>query len=151
MERPNTVAGLLQKHRELNARLKAVEAEMKTLIMGLDAIDISLRLFGSEDVRTKPMRLPTAHPAAKGEFQRHALDLLRETKTPITSRMLADRFCEVRNLKVDDATYKSIRYRATNGLCNMRNRGMVRRVGATKGTNARWELAPGFDLDRARY
>ena len=151
MERPNTVAGLLQKRRELTARLRAVEAETKTLKMGLDAIDISLRLFGSEDARTKPMRLPAAHPAAKGEFQRHALDLLRETDAPITSRMLADRFCEVRNLKVDEATYKSIRYRASTGLCHMRSSGMVCRVGAAKGSNARWYLAPGFDLDRARY
>lgn len=151
MERPNTVAGLLQKRRELTARLKAVESETKTLKMGLDAIDISLRLFGSEDARTRPMRLPVAHPAAKGEFQRHALDLFRETDAPITSRMVADRFCEVRKLKVDDATYKSIRYRASSGLCNMRKSGMVRRVGSTKGANARWQLAPGFDLDRARY
>lgn len=151
MERPNTVAGLLQKRRELTARLKAVEAETKTLKMGLDAIDISLRLFGSEDARTKPMRLPTPHPAAKGEFQRHALDLLRETHAPITSRMVADRFCEVRELKVDEATYKSFRYRASSCLCNMRSSGMVRRVGAAKGANARWDFAPGFDLDRARY
>ena len=151
MERPNTVKGLLQKRRELTARLKFVEAEAKTLTMGLDALDIALRLFGSEDARTRPMRLPPAHPAAKGEFQRLALDLFRETGSPITSRMVADRFCEMRSLTVDEVTYKSIRYRATNGLCNMRSRGMIRRVGATKGANARWALVEGFDLGRARY
>lgn len=151
MERPNTVAGLLQKRRELTVRLKVVRAEDKTLTMGIDALDIALRLFGSVDARTKPMRLPPAHPAAKGEFQRLALDLFRETGSQITSRMVADRFCETRNLKVDDVTFKSIRYRASNCLCNMRNRGMIRRVGATKGANARWGLVEGFDLDRSRY
>lgn len=151
MERPNTVSGLLQKRRELEARLKAIRAEDKTLTMGIDALDIALRLFGSVDARTKPMRLPPPHPAAKGEFQRVALDLFRETASQITSRMVADRFCESRSLNVDEVTYKSIRYRASSGLCNMRNRGMIRRVGATKGEDARWELVEGFDLERARY
>ena len=151
MERPNTVSGLLQKRRELMARLKVVQAEARTLTMGLDAIDISLRLFGAEDVRTRPMRLPPAHPAKKGEFQRLVLDLFRETGSPITSRMLADRFCETRDLKVDDVTYKAIRYRATSGLCHMRDRGMIRRIGAAKGAHAKWELVEDFDLEMPRY
>jgi hypothetical protein len=151
MERPNTVAGLLEKRRELEAHLKVARAQIKTLTVGLDALDVALRLFGAVGIKTKPMRLPPAHPAAKGEFQRAALDLFRETGAPITSRMVADRFCEARGLSIDDTAFKAIRYRASSGLCNMRDQGMIRRVGAKKGANARWALAEGFDLDRARY
>lgn len=98
MERPNTVSGLLEKRRELEARLKVARTEIKKLIVGLDALDVALRLFGAADVATKPKRLPHPHPAAKGEFQRLALDLFRETEGPITSLMVAKRFCENRDL-----------------------------------------------------
>ena len=60
MERPNTVSGLIDKRRELIARLEQARAEIKTLISGLDALDIALRLFGAEGAVTKPMRLPPA-------------------------------------------------------------------------------------------
>ena len=150
MPRPNTVAGLIEKRRELAARLERARAEIKTLITGLDALDVALRLFGSDGASAKPMRLPPAHPAAKGEFQRAALDLFRETGGPISSRMVAERFCESRGLNVDDAVFKAIRYRASSGLCNMRTRRMIRRIGP-KGPDARWALVEGFDLGRSRY
>lgn len=150
MERPNTVAGLIHKRRELVARLEVVRAETKTLVNGLDALDVALKLFGADGTGAKRMRLPPAHPAAKGEFQRAALDLFRETGAPITSRMVADRFCENRGLALDDAAFKAIRYRASNGLCNMRTRRMIQRIGK-KGADAQWKLVEGFDLGRSRY
>lgn len=150
MERPNTVSGLINKRRELMARLEMVRAEMKSLVSGIDALDVALRLFGAEGKDTKPMRLPPAHPAGKGEFQRVVLDLFRETGGPISSRMVAERFCQKRDLIADDAVFRSIRYRASSGLCNMQKRKMVRRVGP-KGVDARWVLVEGFDLGRSRY
>jgi hypothetical protein len=150
MERPNTVAGLIHKRRELVARLERARAEIKTLICGLDALDVALQLFGADGTNAKPMRLPPAHPAAKGEFQRAVLDLFRETGGPITSCMVAKRFCEGRGLHVDDAAFKAIRYRASSGLCNMRTRRMIRRIGP-KGSGAQWVLVEGFDLGRSRY
>ena len=150
MERPNTVHGLIDKRRELVALLERSRAEIKTLISGIDALDVALKLFGADGSNAKPMRLPPAHPAGKGEFQRIALDLLRETGEPISSRMVAQRFCDNRSLNLDDAAFKSVRYRASSGLHNMRIRRMIRRVGP-KGPNARWQLVEGFDLGRARY
>lgn len=150
MERLNTVSGLVEKRRELEARLEAARAEIKTIVMGLDALDITLRLFGAPDITARPMRLPPAHPAAKGEFQRAVLDLFRETGGPISSRMVADRFCERRGLTVDEITYKSIRYRATSTLGSLRKRGILRCMGE-KGPAARWVIVDGFDLDRSRY
>jgi hypothetical protein len=71
MERPNTVAGLIEKRRELVARLKLAQNEIKSLTCGIDAIDVVLKLFAPEiDGRTaKPMRLPIPHAAGKGEMQ----------------------------------------------------------------------------------
>ena len=142
MERPLTVAGLIEKRRELVARLKLAKADIKTITHGIDALDVVLKLFAPEvnGADAKEMRLPIAHPAAKGEIQRCALDLLRETQGPITSLMVAQRFCEARELHVDDAAFKAIRYRASSALCNMRDKGMITMTG-TKGTTARWSLA----------
>src|SRR6202008_1128423 len=80
MERPNNVDGLIEKRRELVARLKLARDDIKTLTCGIDAIDVVLKLFAPEiDGRTaKPMRLPIPHAAGKGEMQRTALELLRE-------------------------------------------------------------------------
>ena len=68
MERPNTVAGLIEKRRELVARLTLARDEVKALTCGIDAIDVVLKLFAPEiDGRTaKPMRLPIPHAAGKG-------------------------------------------------------------------------------------
>jgi SnoaL-like domain len=100
MERPNTVAGLIEKRRELVARLKLARDETRTLTCGIDAIDVVLKLFAPEiDGRTaKPMRLPIPHAAGKGEMQSIAFELLREPGSAISSRMLAERFCERRGL-----------------------------------------------------
>jgi DUF1680 family protein len=141
MERPNTVAGLIDKRRELVARLKIAEAETKTLTIGIDAIDVVLKLFAPEidGAQAKPKRLPNYHAAGKGEMQRAAMDLMRETGAPITSRMVAIRFCEARGLRPDDATFTNIRNRASNALCNMRDKGMVQQAGRD-GANVLWRL-----------
>ena len=123
VERPNTVHGLIDKRRELVALLERSRSEIKTLISGIDALDVALRLFGADGSNAKPMRLPPAHPAGKGEFQRIALDLLRETGEPISSRLVAQRFCENRSLNLDDTAFRSVRYRASSGLCQSNLRG----------------------------
>lgn len=142
--------GLINKRRELVALLERSRAEIKTLISGIDALDVALKLFGADGNNAKPMRLPPAHPAGKGEFQRITLDLLRETGEPISSQMVAQRFCENRELNLDDAAFRAVRYRASSGLHNMRLRRMIRRIGP-KGPDARWQLVDGFDIGRARY
>jgi hypothetical protein len=67
MERPNTVADLIEKRRELVARLKLSRDEIKTLTCGIDAIDVVLKLFAPEiDGQTaRPMRLPIQAEARK--------------------------------------------------------------------------------------
>jgi hypothetical protein len=65
MEKPNTVAALIEKRRELAARLKQAKAEIKTLHSGIDAIDAMLKLFAPEinGADAKPMRLPVPYAA----------------------------------------------------------------------------------------
>ena len=144
MERPNTVAGLIEKRRELVARLKFTRDDIKTLTCGIDAIDVVLKLFAPEiDGQTaKPMRLPIPHAAGRGEMQRTALELLRGTGEAVTSRMLAERFCERRGLHLDDTSFKKVHYRASNAMRHLRQKGLVRQVGE-KDANVQWAICDG--------
>jgi hypothetical protein len=144
MERPNTVAGLIEKRRELVARLKLSRDEIKTLTCGIDAIDVVLKLFAPEiDGQTaKPMRLPIPHAAGRGEMQRTALELLRGPGETITSRMLAERFCERRGLHLDDMSFKKVHYRASSAIGHLRQKGLVRQIGK-KGTDVQWAICDG--------
>ena len=144
MERPNTVAGLIEKRRELVARLKVAQNDIQSLTSGIDAIDVVLKLFAPEiDGRAaKPMRLPIPHAAGKGEMQRTALELLREPGEAITSRMLAQRFCERRGLHLDDMSFKRIHYRASSAIGHLRQKGLIRQVGR-KGADVQWAICDG--------
>jgi hypothetical protein len=142
MERPNTVAGLIEKRRELAARLKQAKAEIKSLTASIDAIDAVLKLFAPEvDGSTaSEMRLPIPYAADRGEIRRAALNLLREARDPVTSRMVAEHFCAERGFRPNDADFKGIHYRVSIALCHMRKQGMIQRIG-TKGASVRWALA----------
>ena len=85
------------------------------------------------------MRLPIPQAAGRGEMQRTALELLREPGEAITSRMLAERFCERRGLHLDDLFFKKVPYRASSAIGHLRQKGLVRQVGK-KGANVRWAI-----------
>jgi hypothetical protein len=140
--RPNTVAGLIEKRRELTARLRVASAEARQLTSDIDALDVVIRLFAPEiDGRgLKAKRLPSPFTAKKGEMQRISLAMMRGSDAPITSIMLAERFCSARGLRPDDQTLTSIRNRASIALGRMKARGLVQQVpqaGEYKG----WRLA----------
>ena len=120
MERPNTVAGLIEKRRFLVAT-SGDPAD-------LAALDRVLRLFGAElDARAlRQMRLPPPHKAAKGEVQRLVLDTIREAGRPVTSAEVAARYCERRGVPVE--LRDAIRSRVISRLTKMRQGGTVAKV-----------------------
>jgi hypothetical protein len=130
MERPNTVAGLIEKRRTLLAKLKIAQADVQALTVDLDAIDTVLRLFAPEiEGRTlKAKRLPSPFYAAKNEIQCLVLDTIRETAGPVTSLTIAERFCASRGMKPDDRTLMTIRNRISTRLGKMKAAGTVRPV-----------------------
>lgn len=71
--RPNTVAGLMEKRRELAALLKRVREEEKKIVCDLDHIDAAIRLFDPTADTNRIIRHPTKHRAKKGEVVRLAV------------------------------------------------------------------------------
>ena len=130
MERPNTVAGLIEKRRVTLAHLRVTQADAQRLTADLDALDHVLALFAPEidghDLKGK--RLPSPYAAKRGELRRIALDLLRETGGPITSLMVAERFCAGRGLTPEGRALTTVRNRVSHVLGKMKASGVVRDV-----------------------
>jgi hypothetical protein len=127
MERPNTVAGLMEKRRQLEAELKAAEKAARNIRIDLDHLDAAIRLF-TEDA---PRRFPVhkgAHRAAKGEMLRHVLKALREASGPITSIEIAKAYMHARGLDASGATAVLIRKRVGSCLNTLKHQGLIQEV-----------------------
>jgi hypothetical protein len=82
MDRPNTVAGLIDKTAELAALLKFHKAEIRKVTCNLDHLDAAIRLFDPNADLSKVKRYPTAHRAHKGQMRRFVLGPLRNATAP---------------------------------------------------------------------
>lgn len=142
-ERPNTVAGLVDKRRELAGRVELAQRELRELVAALDHIDAAIRIFDPDAEIGPPKRYPSAYMAFRGEMARHVMDALRQAKgRQITSLEIARHVMEGRGLKGDDRTIITIRKRVGACLAKLREKGVARDVpmaGEYKG----WELVGG--------
>lgn len=139
MERPNTVAGLLDKRRHLEAELKAAEKAARNIRVDLDHLDATLRLF----TENAPRRLPAhsvAHRASRGEMRRQVLRALRDAPGPITSMEIAEGYMAARRLEASDATAILIRKRVGACLNSLKRAGTVREI-PQEGLYKGWALA----------
>ena len=91
MEHDNIVSGLLRRRQEIADRLEIVQGQVRQLVLDLDALDSTLRLFRPDVevgvVRIKP--IPRRHAAVRHESSRLVFSVLREASGPMTTRELA--------------------------------------------------------------
>lgn len=114
-DRPNTVAGLVAKHAELNALREKYKAEIKKLTVDIDHLDAAIRLFDPTADTYAIKEYVTKHRAEKGSVKRFVLNTFREAKEPITSRMITEMWAADRGLAADEATLNILRKRI--GAC----------------------------------
>lgn len=137
--RPNTVAGLMEKRRDLAALLKRVRAEEKKIVCDLDHIDAAIRLFDPTADTDRIVRHPTKHRAKKGEVVRLVVRMLKEADQPLTSLDIVHAQVKARGLKADDATLVIMRKRIGACLTKLKNDGVVRVV-PLPGLYQGWEM-----------
>ncbi len=144
--RPNTVAGLVEKHRKLVALRDRHLAEVRKITVDVDHLDAAIRLF-DPDADVSPIReYVTKHRAQKGTVMRFVLTQLREADGPLTSRQITEAWCADRGLAADDATYATLRKRigacikACVGKGLVEDRGWTRDHGVT-GPYQLWGMA----------
>ena len=124
MERPNTVAGLKAKRKELEKDLKAAKKAVKAIKIDIHHIDAAIRLFSEKAPRAIP-RHDVQFRAERGEMRRHVTNSLREATEPITSQTIAEAWCKAQGLEADHETYVLIRKRVGACLNSLKNAGTI--------------------------
>jgi hypothetical protein len=140
MERPNTVAGLLEKRAELAGLVKFHKAELRKITCDLDHLDAAIRLFDPDADTSRIKRYPTKHRATKGEVVRFVLSSLRTAGKPLTSLDITLAMLERRKLKADDATIVLMRKRVGACLTSLKSKGVIQPTPALVGEYKGWAL-----------
>ncbi|MFT4254158.1 MAG: hypothetical protein QM608_16955 [Caulobacter sp.] len=138
-ERPNTIAGLLEKRAQLAGMLKFHRAELRKVTCDLDHIDATIRMFdATADIR-RVARYPTKHRATKGEASIFVLRMLKAADRPLTSLEIVQAQIKARGLKADDETVVLLRKRVGATLTAQQSQGVVRSI-PMEGRYKGWEL-----------
>lgn len=140
MERPNTVAGLLEKRRELLRRVDDAQEVLQGHLASLDHLTATILLFDPDADLTgmTAKRAPSPHRAFKGEMKRHVLQSLRLAKAPITSIELTHAFIDGRGMDHDDVI--TVRKRVSACLWKLGQAGLAVSV-PMEGEYKGWRLA----------
>ena len=143
MENGNLIAGLIRKRAEIAGQLDHAQSRVRQLIIDVDNVDATLRLFSPdidlEEIRPKPV--PPRHTAFHGEISRIVLSTMRETGLPLTTRDITLRVMAERALNMaDPRLFRTVQKRVGASLRNMRARGSVQSASG-RGSNLGWRLA----------
>ena len=126
MEDDNVVNGLLRRRQEIADDLEKVQGRPRELIIAIDALDVSIRLFRPNAeigmVRVKPV--PRRHAALRGEATRMIMGALREAAEPLTTREIVRKVMEARGMNTaDPAMVETMRLRFATSLLKLRHWG----------------------------
>ncbi len=131
MAEPHVVTALRQKRSELAGKIEHHQTVLRQLIIDLDNLDATLRLFEPdielEDIKPKPF--PPRHAAFKGEVARVIFSALRQSDRPLSTHELTQMFMAERGLNTADRKLvKTIGKRVGSSLRHHRNKGTVRSI-----------------------
>ncbi len=145
MALPHVVTGLIEKRAQVAGELEHHQAVARQLLIDLDAIDATLRLFDPdialEEIRPKP--LPPRHAAYKGEVVRLVLGTLRETKRPVTCAELTQHLMAQRGLNTADSRLvRTVSKRVGSCLRHHRSTGLLKSTKTVSGLIG-WEIVRG--------
>jgi hypothetical protein len=101
-ERPNTVSGLVEKHREIAGQIEHTRRQLNRLVADLEAVEHTIRLFDPDAPLGRAKPVPAKDAAFKGEMRRDVMAALRAAQGPLTSLDIARQAMAVRQLP-DDA------------------------------------------------
>ena len=136
------LSGLLRKRQEIAAEIEAHQSRLHGLVVDIDALDATIRLFSPlldvETVRVRPT--PRRHGVQPGDTSKLVLALFRENG-PLSQRQVTLKVMEHRGLNVADrALYGVMRNRVGASLRGMKKRATLVQVPGPGG-GVRWGLA----------
>lgn len=145
MAEPHVVTALIKKRREIAGQIEHAVTHMRQLVIDLDNLDHTLRLFAPdidlEEIHPKP--LPPRNQAFRGEITRIILTALRQSDRPLTTKDLAQLVMAERGLNTADTRLvRTMVKRIGATMRSLRNRGLVRSKQGP-GQYMLWALARG--------
>lgn len=143
MTETHVVTALIAKRAELAGMLEHHHTTVRQLMIDLDAIDQSLRLFKPDieldDIKPKPM--PPRHAAYKGEVARIVLGTLRTAKRACSTQELTMHVMAERGMNTaDKRLVKTVGKRVGACLRHHRTKGLIRSIDGL-GDRLAWEVA----------
>ncbi len=128
MAEPHVVTALVKKRREIAGQIEHAESALRQLVIDLDNLDHTLRLFAPdidlEEIHPKP--LPPRNQAFRGEVTRIVLTALRQSDGPLTTKDLVQRVMAERELNTADTRLaRTMGKRVGATMRSLRSRGLV--------------------------
>ncbi|MEI9891287.1 MAG: hypothetical protein WDN45_12770 [Caulobacteraceae bacterium] len=132
MERPLTVAGLLEKRAELTKARAQLAAELEAVTFDIEHLDAVIRLFDPEQVPVVRKRYMAQHSARGGEMARFVLSTLRTANAPMTARQIGLQWAADNGVDASETTARVLRKRVGSCLRNLAGKGHVAEAGAVE-------------------
>ena len=149
VEHAAVLHGLVRKRADYAARVERCQLELKDLLVAVEHVDATIRLFCPE-VQVegiRPRRTPAAHAAAPGEVSQAVFNALRASDIPLTSRELAAEVVKRRGLEEGNRALEiTMAARVRACLRHHRKRGVLKAIALDDGIQA-WLLV-GSKADR---
>jgi hypothetical protein len=141
-DKSHVVSGLIAKRAELAGRIEHTQMELRRLVIDLDSLDATIRLFAPDidldEIRPKP--LPARNQAFRGEMSRTVLNALRQARKPLPAYEIALLFMASRGLATADRPLLRVIHKRV-GAClrNYRGKGLVHAIDGP-GRTVVWEI-----------
>lgn len=141
IERPNTLSGLIEKHREIAGQIEHHRQIVNALVFDLEALEHTIRIFDPDANLGRAKPVPAPHAAFRGEMRRDVLAILRSANGDLlTSLDIARRIVILRNLTEDQETVAMMRKRVGAAMWKLKAKGYVAEV-PQEGDYKGWRLA----------
>lgn len=140
VQRPNTLSGLIEIHREIAGKMEATRQTLNALVFDLEAVEHTIRLLDPDAQLGRAKPLPSKDAAFRGEMRRDVLAALRAAQGPLTSLDIARQVMARRKLATDPKAVIVVRKRVGAALWKLRAKGLVAEV-PQEGDYKGWRLA----------
>ena len=143
MKNEHVLSGLIAKRAELAGKIEFAQADLRQMMIDLDSLDATIRLFDPEIdlVQIKPRPLPARNQAFRGEVSRIVFGTLRKSGRPLPTHEIALHVMAARSLNTaDKPLLRIVNRRVGAALRHHRMKGLIRSLQGPNRT-VLWEIA----------
>jgi hypothetical protein len=142
MKNEHVLSGLIAERAELSGKIEFAQAELRQMLIDLDSLDATIRLFDPDIdlVEIKPKPIPARNQAFRGEVSRIVLGTLRKAGKPLPNHEITLHVMASRSLNTaDKPLLRTLSKRVGAALRHYRKLGLIRSIDGPNRTRL-WEI-----------